>query len=183
MTPVNRRTAIGLASLGVIASRLGAAQAHAHTIQTKPDDYRLQFFDQNETAVLDRVAEMILPADDHSPGAHEAKVCYYADLVAANSSDAIKTNWKQRLAAFQDSARQKYGKPFLELSSSEQTALVESLAAAEKNPSGPAEHFFADMKATTIFAYYSSPIGLLKELEYKGNQVLSAFPGCTDSAP
>lgn len=34
------------------------------------------------------------------------------------------------------------------------------------------------MKKLTISAYYSSEIGLLKELGYKGNQVLSEFPSC-----
>jgi hypothetical protein len=30
----------------------------------------------------------------------------------------------------------------------------------------------------TIVGYYSSEIGLLQELHFKGNEALSSFPGC-----
>jgi len=34
------------------------------------------------------------------------------------------------------------------------------------------------MKSATLFGYYTSQIGLLKELGYVGNAVMSGFPGC-----
>jgi len=168
--PVNRRTALGLLGLGVVSSRLEAAHQHLAALQASPQTYRLQFFTAQQHALVDRVAEMILPADDHSPGAHEAKVGYYIDLLAANSSAATKANWKSRLAEFEKLVAAQGGDP---------AAALRTVAAQEKNPGTPAEHFFADMKKATLFGYYTSRIGLLQELGYKGNEALASFPGCT----
>jgi gluconate 2-dehydrogenase gamma chain len=177
---VTRRTALGLLGAGVLASRVEAAQQHLHAIKTDPKTYRLQFFTAQENALVDRVAEMILPADEHSPGAHEAKVSYFIDLVAASSADSVKADWKSRLAAFDKTAVSQHGRPFVDLAPGNQAAVLTRAAASEKNPSAPEEHFFADMKKATIFAYYTTEIGLIKELGYRGNQALASFPGCQD---
>src|SRR5439155_13009050 len=102
--------------------------------------------------------------------AHEAKVSFYIDLVVANSTEATKRQWKDRLGAFES----EFGK----LTGPEQSVLLNRLAAAERNPGSPAEHFFADLKRATLFGYYTSQIGLVKELGYMGNSVQSGFPGC-----
>src|SRR6266542_3346764 len=116
---------------------------------------------------------MILPADDHSPGAREAKVSLYIDLVVANSAESKKQQWKERLGAF--------AREFGQLSEPEQTAMLNRLAAAEENPSTPPEHFFADLKRATLSGYYTSRVGLLDELGYMGNAVMPGFPGCPAS--
>ena len=40
------------------------------------------------------------------------------------------------------------------------------------------EEFFAQTKQATIHGYYTSEIGIHKELRYKGNQLLAEFTGC-----
>ena len=45
-------------------------------------------------------------------------------------------------------------------------------------PRPPLEAFFADTKRATIHGYYTSEIGIHKELRYKGNQILAEFVGC-----
>src|SRR5437870_4735494 len=98
---IDRSTALALLGAGVLQANLASAQRHAHALKADAKAYKLQFFTSRENELLDRVAEMILPADDHSPGAHEAKVSLYIDLVIANSADAAKLQWKQRLGAFE----------------------------------------------------------------------------------
>ena len=51
--------------------------------------------------------------------------------------------------------------------------MVEELAA--KDP-----RFFQDLKRLTVAGYYTSRIGILDELEYKGNRVRQDFTGCAD---
>ena len=176
---MDRRTALALLGGGVLSSRLEAAQRHAHTVRTKPQDYKLQFFSPDEHRLIDAVAEMILPADDHSPGAHEARIAYYIDLVVANSSHQTRSHWKSRLSAFDSLAREQHGQPFVALEAGRRAALLHLVGSNESHPSMPAEHFFVDMKKMTVFGYYTSAIGLLQELEYKGNAALASFPGCT----
>jgi len=175
---INRRTAIGLAGLGVIASRIASAQHQMQQLAVNPQNYKLQFFTDQENAVLDRVAEMIVPADDHSVGAHEARVSYHIDLVVANSKPARQAEWKSRLQAFENQTLKSQNKAFLDLDPADQAAVLNVIGARERHPSTPVEHLFADMKAA-IFAYYSTRIGLLNELDYAGNRVLSSFPGCS----
>ena len=167
---IDRRTTLALLGAGVLRAKLASAQHQAHALMADAKAYKLQFFSAQENDLLDRVAEMILPTDDHSPGAHEAKVSLYIDLVVANSPESTKRQWKEQLGAF--------GGEFGKLTQPEQAAMLNRLAAAEKNPGSPAEHFFVDVKSATLFGYYTSQVGLLKELGYVGNTVLSGFPGC-----
>lgn len=176
---IDRRTALGLLAVGVSSQYIGRAQQHLHKLIKAPENYRLQFFSESESTVIDRVAEMILPADSHSGGAHDARVNYFIDLVVANSPKTAQTEWRDSLAAFQSMAVRQFGSEFAGLKADQQSALMDKLAVNERQPSDPAEKFFVEMKKLTISAYYSSEIGLLKELGYKGNQALSEFPGCT----
>lgn len=175
---IDRRAALGLLGCGVTTVKLKAALRHLSALQSNPGAYRALFFEDREMALLDRLAEMIIPADQHSLGAHEAKVNSYIDLVVGNSPASVQANWRKRLAAFDGLAQEKHGKPFLNLDASTQAALLNWVCRNEKSASSPAELFFVDVKKVTIFAYYTSPIGLLKELGYKGNEVLGEFPGC-----
>ena len=167
---MDRRIALQLIGMGVVSSRVAIAQEHLHTIKTQPQNYTLQFFTQAEDRLIDHIAEMIIPADDHSAGAHAAGVSKYIDLVVANNPADVQANWKSRLAAMGN---------FLNLASGEQKSILDKLSVAEPHPVTPAEHFFAAMKKATLFGYYTSQVGLIQELEYKGNAMLSSFPGCT----
>ena len=59
------------------------------------------------------------------------------------------------------------------------TELLSPLARNEESPTAPLEQFFKATKDATIRGYYTSEIGIQKELEYKGNRILGEFVGCT----
>jgi hypothetical protein len=136
-------------------------------LTAQPENYKLQFFTPVEYALIDTVAEMIIPADAHSPGARTARVAAYIDLVAAFSTKDVQREWRSRLAAFQNLSQQLGNK-----------AALDRAARNEAQPSTPAEHFFAEVKRLTLEGYYTTEIGLLKELGYKGNEAIAGFPGC-----
>jgi len=54
-------------------------------------DYRLQFFSEEENHFLDQLMEMIIPAEEHSPGASAAQVSLFADRMVS-SGDAGEKN-------------------------------------------------------------------------------------------
>jgi hypothetical protein len=153
---MDRRAALVLLGGGAAAAGLEAAQPQP-----------LQFFSPAEYELIDAATELIIPADAHSPGAREAKVAAYIDLVVSHSPAEVKTNWKSRLTAFRDLAQQLGTR-----------AALEQAASNERSPSTAAEHFFVDLKRLTVSGYYTTEIGLLKELGYKGNEVLGRFQGC-----
>ena len=93
--------------------------------------YTLQFLSEEESGVLDQLMEMIIPADDHSPGAHEAGTNLFADLVVATSNDVVKKQWRDGIRLIREQA----------MGSSLADAL-RSAAANEENPNTDLERFF-----------------------------------------
>lgn len=136
------------------------------------------FFTKKEFATLDTLTELIVPADDHSPGAHAAGVAAYIDRTVAEAFlPEDKTSWRKGLAAIDQQASSMYQASFLEINKDQQTKLLHKIAAAEHDPKSEAEKFFTQLKETTAFAYYSSSIGIHQEMNYKGNVLLDQFVG------
>jgi hypothetical protein len=71
---------------------------------------------------------------------------------------------------------------FLDLPEQKQTAILEPLCelADRGHTQRQARNvqFFALIKALTADGYYTSKIGLIDELGYKGNKALGSFPDC-----
>lgn len=176
---MERRNALKLMAVGVIAERLEAAHHHLVTIAQVPAAYKLQFFSPAQNDLLDRLSDMILPTDDHSPGAREAKVSFFIDLMVANSKKEVQDQWVAGLKAVDAEAQKRFQKPFLKLSAGQQDQIMATMAQNEGKPATDFERFFARLKSMTIDGYYTSVIGIHKDLQYKGNTALAEFPGCT----
>jgi hypothetical protein len=176
---MERRTALKLIAAGVAADRLEAAQHHLVQIAASPSAYKLQFFTPEQDRLLDRLSDLIIPSDDHSPGASAAKVSQFIDVMVANSNKNVQQQWIAGLKAVEAEAKARFGKPFLELTAAEQDQVMAKMAANETGPSTELERFFVRLKNMTIDGYYTSPIGIHQDLQYKGNTALAEFPGCT----
>ena len=136
------------------------------------------FFTKEEFELLDALTELVVPADNHSPGAHEAGVAAFIDRSVAEAFlPEDKTSWRQGLASINALSESVYGCPFLNASKTQQVSLLTTIAAAERHPKSEPEKFFTQLKQTTAFAYYSSSIGIHQEMNYKGNVILQQFAG------
>ncbi len=146
------------------------------------------YFTKDEFALLDALSEMIIPADDHSPGAHAAGVAPYIDRFVSDallSSD--KTSWRKGLAAVNTLSQSLHNKPFVEAGKHEQSAVLKKMSAKEdvpnQNEESDAERFWGQLKNTVVFAYYTTSIGIHQEINYKGNVLLEQFAGYMPDAP
>lgn len=172
---IERRQLLQLASASALADRfhlLVNAQTctnanHGSITEAKP--YTVQYFSPAEMALLDRAMEAILPADGHSPGAHDAQTSLFADLIVSNSPDDVKQDWRAGLRLLAS-----------ELENSTLTEWLDKAAANEQNPQSALDLFFAKLKQMTIEGYYTSRIGIHQDLQYQGNTYLKEFKGCTD---
>lgn len=136
------------------------------------------FFTKDEFALLDALTDLIIPADDHSPGAHAAQVAPYIDRTVAEAFKAEdKESWRKGLAAMNALSQTTCQCPFIAASKEQQTGMLRQLATKEKNPQTEAEKFFTQLKQTTAFAYYTSSIGIHQDINYKGNVLLEQFVG------
>jgi hypothetical protein len=157
---MKRRAVLKIVALTALAPKLNG-------LPGIPAPYSLQFFSDEEGHLLDQWMEMIIPADDHSPGAHEAQTYLFADLMVATSDDATRQRWREGIRLMREQAQD--------------SSLSEALrraAANEENPQTDLERFFVLLKRMTINGYYTSATGIHKDLEYVGNAYLGAFPEC-----
>jgi hypothetical protein len=120
--------------------------------------------------------------DDHSPGAHTARVADFIDLFLFDSPVAIKTAWNEGLVLLDRASREQAGKTFRQASPEQQVALLTEMSHNETDPKTPLEEFFREAKTRTIQGYYTSKIGIHDELHYKGNQFLQEFVGYKEQA-
>lgn len=155
----------------------GASRAPSARAQGSP--YTPEFFDDRQMKTLAAIAETIIPADDHSPGAKAARVDEYIDETVADLEQNAKNFWTEGLAGIDRRAGEKFGKKFVDCKAGEQEALLEAVSANEEHPATLEEKFFVALKRATIDGYYNSEIGIHQDLQYQGNTALAEFEGCS----
>lgn len=144
---------------------------------------KLRFFSPEEKEVIATVADIIIPCDEVSAGARAAGVPEWIDFVVANSPDGVQQQWREGLGALDRLCVESAGRKFLELKREGQQRLLEQLAEREFAPGTPAERFFALAKEATVNGYYTSEIGLMKDLRYQGGTFVNGpETSCTGQA-
>ena len=130
----------------------------------------VRFLTPAEFALLDELNELIVPADEHSPGARAAGVAGYIDARLAESLEPDwQARWRAGLQAVDALSRELHRKAFLEATPEQRVAVLTRMAAGEADPKTPVEQFFKELKWWTVFGYYTSKIGIHTDQEYKGN--------------
>jgi hypothetical protein len=171
---MERREVLKLVALAALSPKVNVLRAaaacpmDAAPAKPHPAQYKLQFFSEDEIRLLDRLMEMIIPTDSHSPGAHAAKTNLFADLMVATSDDSVKKQWQDGLRRIGEEAAR--------------SSLAEALRKAavnEGNPQTDLEQFFGLLKQMTVDGYYTSATAIHRDMEYLGNTYLAAFPDCT----
>jgi gluconate 2-dehydrogenase gamma chain len=149
--------------------------------QIKPAVYRPLFFTTTEYATIERLTELIIPTDD-TPGAREAGVAEFIDLMVSRDSD-LQRRFQAGLGWLDLHSLKRAGKSFLKLSQNEQTILLESLSYKKKFRAGeePGRQFFALLREYTVMGFYTTEIGL-KELDYPGLKFYAESPACPHKA-
>ena len=137
-----------------------------------------QFFTPHEFALVDELTEIIIPTDEHSPGARAAKVAAYIDQTLAEAfTNEPREQWRTGLKLIDALSHLMHHKSFLNSSAEQRENVVAKIAQSEQNPKLPEEEFFAELKQRTARGYYTSKIGIHQEMEYKGNTYLKEYVG------
>jgi hypothetical protein len=154
------------------ADELYAQHEHVHEGSGAPPPvapFAPVFFTAEEGRVVAQLADLIIPPTD-SPGAVQAGVPQYIDGVVSQNAEQQKL-FRDGIAWVEGRSREAHDSSFLELAEDGQ---VELLTYMQDNRMP----FFAALKSLTADGYYTSYAGLVRELGYKGNQVLASFEGC-----
>ncbi len=168
------------AALPILGQNPPPENHHSPAPVTKQETvtYQYRCFDAEEVKTLDALSETIIPTDEHSPGAKAAQVSQYLDIIIADASPDTKELWKQGIAAANELAANSFGNPYADCSAQQQVAVMSELAGNEDTRGSTQERFFHALKRATIDGYYTSSIGIHKDLQYEGNEAMHDFPGC-----
>jgi len=139
---------------------------------------QLKVLSRPQFETLEALVEAIIPTDDRSPGAKQARVADYIDLLLSEVDRELTLQWFGGLAALDADAVSRFRSPFSRLNSGQVDAILQVISRNEKAPQTALETFFVMTKQATIRGYYTSSIGIHQELRYKGNQFLREYVGC-----
>jgi hypothetical protein len=139
---------------------------------------QLKVLSRAQFEALEVLVEAIIPTDDRSPGAKQARVADYIDLLLSEVDREIALQWFGGLAALDAEAVSRFRSPFSRLGAGQVDAILQVISRNEKAPQTALETFFVMAKQATIRGYYTSKIGIHEELRYKGNQFLREYVGC-----
>ena len=141
-----------------------------------------RFFTPQQFSLVEELTEAIIPADSHSGGAKAAKVADYIDrILRETGNEEERRTWHEGLRLIDVMSERQCGRSFLESSPGERTAVLQVLSDNAEASELPEVRFFNALKTMTVDGYYTSKIGILEELQYKGNTVLEEFVGCEDT--
>jgi hypothetical protein len=138
----------------------------------------LRILSAAQYATLEALLDTIIPADERSPGAREARVADYVDLLLSEAGDPVRLQWFGGLAALDEHARSEHGVPYRELPPAQMEDVLTAISRNERSPETPLETFFVMAKSAAVHGYYTSEIGIHQELRYQGNQLIPEFVGC-----
>ena len=147
--------------------------------------YAPKFFSAHEWKTVRTLADIIIPRDDRSGSATDAKAPEFMDFMLAekDTSESSRVQMRGGLAWLDNEMRARFGTDFLSSSDGERKTLLDDIAYPKKatpaNKRGSA--FFDRFRASVASAFYSSAMGW-QDLRYIGNVFNPNWNGCPPEA-
>ncbi len=175
---------VGASSLVPLVNHLEASRilpGSAHPLVPLQDDesfWKPAVLDSGEIETVIAISEKIIPETD-TPGARMAGVHQYIDYMLSQEDERDQETFVRGLAWLDQRSQDLFGAPFVGLDEEQQDSLLSRISSAEggedKQLGG---RFFDAIKQRTVEGYYTSEVGMVEELGYKGSTYLAQFEGC-----
>jgi gluconate 2-dehydrogenase gamma chain len=170
-----QRLALAIAAAGAIDA-LDAREAHAAAAQAAAaagGRYLPKALSAHEFATLERLTDLIIPADD-KPGALQADVAPWIDTLLHVNAD-LKTKYSTGLAWLDTAMVASGSRNFVTATPAQQTALLDVIAyRRNRTPeNGAGVDFFVLARRMTCDGFYTSPVGMRDV--YLGNTPQAQF--------
>lgn len=132
MPLVTRRTALkalgAAAFLPWLSDEGLAAYAAVQKTNAPP---RLKVLTAAQYQTVTALVEAIIPRDERSPGAKDARVADYIELLLGEAGEPMRTRWLAGLAALDAEAVARFGVPYVKLKDEQATALLTDISGYE----------------------------------------------------
>lgn len=177
---LTRRRVLAAGGVAAISPRALVAR-QAPTVAGAPLGWTPRFLDSEQATLLTQLCELLLPRTE-TPGATDAGVPEWIDLALSLADAEEQLAFLGGLGWVDRFARESFGRPFLELSADEQTGVLREISdeheeVPEELEAGAA--FFRELKAKTLFAYFTSKTGRVEMLGLPEKVRRETFRGCS----
>ena len=127
------------------------------------------FFDAHETATITLLADVIIPKDQHSGSASDAKVADFIEFIVKDEPEH-QLPMRGGLKWLDVESLNRFDKDFIGCSMQQQKAILDDIAypMQAKPKMQPGVAFFNKMRELTAIGFFTSKIGIA-DLGYKGN--------------
>jgi gluconate 2-dehydrogenase gamma chain len=171
-----QRLAVAIAAAGAVDPVAAQIAHHAarQSAVAAGGRYAPKALSAHEFATLERLAELIIPAEGTRPGATQAEVAPWIDTLLDVNSD-LKAQYAKGLAWIEAAAKERGAADFLTATADQQTALLDVIA-FRKNRSpelDPGIDFFVLARRMTADGFYTSAVGM-RDI-YPGNSPQERF--------
>jgi len=169
---MNRRQAIQTVAVLTGGTVVGAQAFLAGCATDKPD-YDGLLNAKGYEQLMDEVAETILPATEQSPGAKEARVGRFMNVMVTECYDEVQQKtFLSGIKSLNQKAKKDFGKRFMKLPQEQKQHLLLSLEAEAANYSknkasqDPETHYYHMMKQLALLGFLTSEIGVTKAMRH-----------------
>jgi gluconate 2-dehydrogenase gamma chain len=144
-----------------------------------------KFFTPHEWRSVSILVDSVIPRDERSGSATDAKVPEFMDFILADAdtSDASRIAMRGGLAWLDLACEDRSGKSFADCSDAQRRAMLDEIAwpkkARPEMTQGAA--FFSRFRDFTASGFFSSAMGW-KDLQYLGNVAVAEWDGCPPAA-
>jgi hypothetical protein len=196
---INRRDLIRAALFVSAGSALGADFSFAQAISSgltpaargedgskflSDPNWKAVFLNDHQNESLIALSDVIIPSTD-TPGAKEALVNRYLDLLLSVQPADFQSQFVDALAFIDSESQEQFGKDFHSLPVDDQIWLLTPWAyppgsdrwMEKEEKSDPGQQHFSRLKALIATAFYGSEIGQ-KELGWDGEFTHGPYEGC-----
>lgn len=185
---LSRRDALIILGATPMAVALGGQQtkqAPVHPVAAAAQATGPKFFNQHEWKTVHVLADYIIPKDDHSGSATDAKVPEYIDYLLAEKDANVNTQIAIRggLGWLDTESRKRFEKTFIDASDAQRKQILDDIAypAKAKPEMSYGVTFFNRFRDMTASGFFSSAIGW-QDLQYQGNIFNPKYDGCPPAA-
>src|SRR6476469_2381480 len=128
------------------------------------------FFTPHEMATIGVLSDIIIPRDDVSGSATDAKVPDFIEFIVKDMPEH-QTPLRGGLRWLDLQSNKQFGKPFTDISAQQQIQIVDQIAYPKKAAPNMKQgvSFFNHMRNLVATGFYTSQIGI-KDIGYVGNQ-------------
>lgn len=172
-------------SFDLSAPQLARAARAMADKQTAPPNYTPKFFKPSEWKTVRMLADYIIPRDERSGSATDAKVPEYIDFLMADkdASESSRIAMRGGLGWLDFECIERFGKNFVNSTDAQRRQVLDDIAWPNKARPEMSQgvSFFNRFRDLTASGFFSSEMGW-KDVRYVGNVFAPNWAGCPREA-